>query len=864
MSISRLLFILIIVFGVACSDSTSGPEDQSGDNSGSIVIDAGGGKVEADGACIVVPPGAYSQSHTLGITSDDSVGLPEEAVTSAYTVTGLSETLSKPLEIRLRHNGDLSGDSFISLELVMDGGFVDEPSAVIYHLPATVSDSLLVATFSPYDSDGTAKYPHYLPIPADEEPFVWIEMKLIGISDAEITQSSHFINIMPKSVKSVSDVLIPALENAYKLFRGMGFDYSIKLLNNTTLDSISVQMLDFTNLPENLKGKSYTGNADLYQIFDDIYTLYENRSSRMYLIFDLQPTINSDNLLRMAVRKFFTLLMHINDPKMLYHSSWFNVASSAWMAANKVSETKEIPIEFTGNELEPLYGPVRGEFLNVNSLEINNRYGSGMTAMLDYHITQRGQGIELILETARKIRNGSGPTEAFYETVEGNPNTWFPDFIRDYIKGQVYNVPPSQFLGGIRDSFLIATEADTSRTFTADYSDLSAKLYRVNLDYAAFKEGDAIEFNLESATVGEDMLTTLVFSIHNNELQYIGEGKTFTVENISAMVQDNADLLVAVINSSYNGDTISSGEVQLTARVTAILDIEYDLTVVPSFTLWHTGSILQVTAEVTSELRLPEKTRWTFDFGDANIETEMIEHSATYYPSWFNLKQMTHKYENSGSYRIIVIVSDDTAGTTLATESADITIDTQYFAHLATSGTFQLGAGWFHETVKDSNGVLTAVTSSSSFSNWAFGYNWNDRMSWVGPEFTCEWSEQYDEDTTFTYHIEGRVDYEVRKIQEITVSHKEVSLNYGSTGRERISYYDITLENVPLQISGGQDPKFYTYITGSENIRPYIKDATRYERIEDSYGPGQDYYNFFTDFKWDYYSSDWVLNIEIK
>ena len=660
MKFLRLFCVVAAIIGTACSDSATGPEEQNnGTNSDGVVIDAGGGQVETNGACIVVPPGAYSESHRLRITADDSGELPEDAVTSAYTVTGLSETLTKPLEIRLRHNGNLSGDSFISFELVMDGGFYDEPSVVIYHLPATVSDSLLVATFSPYGTDDTAKRPFYLSIPAEEEPFVWVEIKLVGISDAEITQSTHFINVMPHSAKPVSDILIPALENAYTLFRGMGFDYYITLLNNAPLDSIQVQMLDFTNLSENLNGIPYTENADRYQFFDDVYTLFENRSPRMRLTFDLLPTINSDNLLRKAIKRFFTLIMHINDPKMLYHSTWFTEASSGWMAANKAQETSEVPLEFVGNELEPLYGPVRGEYLNVNSFEINRRFGSGMTAMLEYHITQRGQGVGLILETVRKIQSGSDPTEAFYATVEGNPNTWFPEFIRDYITGQVYNVPSSQFLDGIRDSFLIATKADTSRTFTAEFSDLSAKLYRVNLNYTDFEEGDGIEITTESNAVAEDMLTAIVFSIDNNELHYLGEGRTFAVENILDMVQNDADLLVAVVNSSYSGNAVQSEEVQLTIRITTIPVIEYDLTVIPAFSLWHTGSDLSVDAEITSELRLPEKTRWTFDFGDGTIETEVIERSTTYYPSWFNHKQMIHQYDNSGSYTITVTVSDD-------------------------------------------------------------------------------------------------------------------------------------------------------------------------------------------------------------
>ena len=59
---------------------------------------------------------------------------------------------------------------------------------------------------------------------------------------------------------------------------------------------------------------------------------------------------------------------------------------------------------------------------------------------------------------------------------------WEP-FLREYVTGNIYNVPKGEFLLYRSGSFLLKSDTDRTKSFTDSYPDLSAKLYMIGLNF---------------------------------------------------------------------------------------------------------------------------------------------------------------------------------------------------------------------------------------------------------------------------------------------------------------------------------------------------------------------------------------------
>ena len=112
------------------------------------------------------------------------------------------------------------------------------------------------------------------------------------------------------------------------------------------------------------------------------------------------------------------------------------------------------------------------------------------------------------------------PISALLKTVDGNVVDWLPDFTKKYLNGEIYDLPIEKFIDSAELEWSINSETDTLKnydSFPANYfPDLSAKLFKINLNYQPIDETYKMLVSMKGP-VTEFGLSLVVFGIQDNE-----------------------------------------------------------------------------------------------------------------------------------------------------------------------------------------------------------------------------------------------------------------------------------------------------------------------------------------------------------
>lgn len=121
----------------------------------SQVVSSQGGVVETPDISLSIPGGAFgSETEISLLRSSDAQPFAESAVSDTFRLQGLPDEFDKPLTLRIRYEGTLSGDSFIAVGEEVFSTDVERTTA--YHLwPAVESDGFLIAELPPLREEAT-------------------------------------------------------------------------------------------------------------------------------------------------------------------------------------------------------------------------------------------------------------------------------------------------------------------------------------------------------------------------------------------------------------------------------------------------------------------------------------------------------------------------------------------------------------------------------------------------------------------------------------------------------------------------------------------------------------------------------------
>ena len=186
-------------------------------------------------------------------------------------------------------------------------------------------------------------------------------------------------------------------------------------------------------------------------------------------------------------------------------------------------------------------------------------HGYGMTSLIKYlmdNAKNEGKFNTFLHDVYSDIFEEDHPVKALIKKLNKPVELWWPDYLKEYISGNIYNVPSSVFLNANEDDLLkIAIEDNTefSVNLSREYKDLSAKLFRFDLKYQETKENNQLQLKPKCSLSTPADPTTLLFGLKNNKLEYLTGGIGTVSCNIKEM-QDKGynTLLAAVVNNYYH------------------------------------------------------------------------------------------------------------------------------------------------------------------------------------------------------------------------------------------------------------------------------------------------------------------------
>lgn len=228
---------------------------------------------------------------------------------------------------------------------------------------------------------------------------------------------------------------------------------------------------------------------------------------------------------------------------------WLHHAIASWSEGLFPPVSNFVPLNFTSHIAAPFNGMhIAGE-LSPNQVQ---SHGIGMSALIKHLVNTEGEVVIQRIFVA--LDDHKIALEALQEGTLQEENVWWPGFFKEYIRGNIYNVGSDTFLQKASETWNVRSASDTLKHFDKRYKDLSAKLFRIDLNYSNLRERGTVEFKIGPQSLNLDYVKAMVFGLKDGKLEYLDEGVDFAVGGL----QGYTSLLVAVINSAseepYTGD----------------------------------------------------------------------------------------------------------------------------------------------------------------------------------------------------------------------------------------------------------------------------------------------------------------------
>ncbi|MEJ2616084.1 MAG: hypothetical protein P8Z35_14085, partial [Ignavibacteriaceae bacterium] len=152
--------------------------------------------------------------------------------------------------------------------------------------------------------------------------------------------------------------------------------------------------------------------------------------------------------------------------------------------------------------------------------------------------------------------------EGIISLFEDTENIWWPNFLKEYISSNIYNMQGEDFLNNIKKTIEF-NDGDTLKYVDETYKDLSAKLFRININSKDIKDNKSLNFKLGPSSLNLDYVKTLIFGISGNNLTFLSEGIDFSVGSL----YQYDGLLACVVNSGNEPPYTGTSNINLDIRV---------------------------------------------------------------------------------------------------------------------------------------------------------------------------------------------------------------------------------------------------------------------------------------------------------
>ena len=553
-TIAFVLLCVSVLIGCKKSDPVGPDSSPALPGTVSTVIGAAGGSLTTTGFTLTIPPGAFSASETLkvgGETYDNAFGT--QILTGVFKLEGLPATFSRPLEVKLKCDRAASDGRYVAVGRQMTSS-TSGKSAIFYSpITSTLDSAFLKATLLPDSMGGFSasarKTPGTLDLPVKE---LWF----LGVDEFAIMMSpiGHFKLFFPRALQTGVLSLVTALEAAYQIFFYMDFD---RTAYDRIFQPINVVVRNGLNTLPLPPGDLYSRQLPGVDEFLIGLGFDEGTVSAGDL-----PTIQ-----RAAGQVLCNLFCAVNDP--LYSETpdaltlafernriWPYYAIGAW--AGEVLPPPGTgggaPLHFRMQQMCPFEG------LTASSGETPAAHGLGLSPLIQY--IAKTYTPDLVFQLYYTIPQVDYAIDALQAILPVPEKEWWPEFLKSYIAGDIYNVTSDDLLSDLSSPtsprlFIVQGAGDTLKKFSDTFADLSAKLYRVNLRYAGLDTSALLRFSTGPASLGTQYVGVMLFGLKGKTLTYWQYANTVTVKQAKDLTASGYDIVAAVVNclneSPYSG-----------------------------------------------------------------------------------------------------------------------------------------------------------------------------------------------------------------------------------------------------------------------------------------------------------------------
>ncbi len=514
-------------------------------------IDGGGGTLAVDDFSLVIPQGLYNGAADLSLyRMGNSRDFETDMKTSTFRVTGLQDDFPDTLFPSLRYTGPLSEESFI---VVGEEVFIPSrsiPGMGYQLIPAAGNADFLTASgpsaaalfsHSMNSKIGNSKTGAEIYHSATVGRF----LDFSGITGwkTHVTRngSGHFAIQYPVDTVTLSQAssLGQMLETAYDTFQAMGFSYA-----NRTSWPVSVTLKKMGAEEYGYHCPSVWGH------------------NRATLQFNRDKLNETEEMATTAGHEFFHLVQYLYDPRNAVSRAkfspvhhWLNEACAVW-AEEKFSSAPGYESAIRdGHKTTPFNG-IHAPAVTGNA----GHHGYGMSAFIKFLVNEFGEAV--VRDIYLKIFDGVHPVEAINMVTSYQLSILWEQFLRDYVTGSIYGFERASALSILSGMFRVQTEADTDRSFTENYPDLSARLFIIRLDDRDIRHSQAAYLDID-----QDVSDITLFKFKQTEpgIQYLAHSTTkkLVQKGLRSLTDDGYHLLVMVTYSNFFSPYTSTRPIKL-------------------------------------------------------------------------------------------------------------------------------------------------------------------------------------------------------------------------------------------------------------------------------------------------------------
>jgi|GEM_PF-4370019 len=531
-----------------------------------VTIGPDGGKLETEEFSLSIPPESFTEvvDLSLGIETyyDDYF---ETRLTKVFRVDGLPDILYRPLRVMLKNETTRYDSLYIAVGTSAFDIFFENEVTFFNYYDAFDSSGYIISPELPFHSDYTKpiakinKYP-YLDFGS---------LLLTALTDVNIMESEHFrfeSGISELSQLVISDILEVA-EQAYSDF--------CELLNQDKDIFWDLYKIITGDSKMRISPAQSGFRTNKYCYIPFRYDVYKRPCFRIYIsdekLLDetMLPFIKQD--LYHHLYFVFPFVRYLDKGMREPNQLWLHHAIAYWSEELFNKAENFTPLEFFMGLWNPFTGtPPTGTGYEFHGY--NRQYGMGMSAFIKYLTNIYGNSI--VAKIFDRLYDDRIAIEAIMNVLMEEYNhpeyIWWPDFYKEFIQGNIYNVPSKVFVNLARFEEWLSSRnpiefiwRDTTHEYTSKYADLSAKLIRINIKCDDIKNNKSLRFKIDPKGLNIDYVKVLVFGLKGDDLIFISEGNHFSIGHLY-----NYDALLACVVNSANE-----------APYTEYLDITLDITV---------------------------------------------------------------------------------------------------------------------------------------------------------------------------------------------------------------------------------------------------------------------------------------------